>query len=509
MTINLFIYKVKGDLYMQGLKRAIVYERSEHPERTNATLERIFEVIENVLPQEAAKHQARIKKQFNNLPLRTQLNERQADEIVAYFDTAQIGREKINALTEQLSLSEIATAEAIDLHHQYKIPLSHPEEDIIPVKGQGCWIMDTKGRWFLDMDSNYSATNLGMANKEIALGLFNQASTLISMKEDRTQIARTRFLKEIHSMMPKGLNQFYWQNSGGEAVDKALKIAKAYTGSTTVIAFKHGFHGRTHGAVAVTWNEKYRKPFGLDHLDWVHFAEFNRMDDVKNLVEETGAKIIILEMVQGEEAGNQPASQKFIDQLWRLAEEKGLVIIDDEVQAGFGRTAVKKGDWFACMSYDKTPHIMVIGKSFGGGYPVTAVVTNKEIASKMQYGYDGSTFGGNPMAMTAALIATRQMRELDITQNVVRRSKQLFAGLEKLKRKHAAIGTIRGRGLMFGFALGSAKNVAQMQNALRELGVKASLSTGEFIRFLPLTIISEGEVDFFLDKVDQTLNRLN
>ncbi len=491
---------------MERLKKALIYDRAVHPERTNATPERIFEVLENVLGEKARAHKEHLQAQLPSL--RSPINESQAQFVADYLDKALLEREALQQIIEQLELSEISTAEAVELHHRYKIPVSHPEEDIVPVKGDGCWIMDTKGTWYLDTDSNYSATNLGMANEEIARGLYNQASTLISMKEDRIQIARTRFLKEIHTMMPKGLTQFYWQNSGGEAVDKALKIAKAYTGTTKVIAFKNGFHGRTHGAVAVTWNEKYRRPFGLHNLDWVFFAEFNNIDSVRNLVEKSGAKIIILEMVQGEEAGNRPATQEFVDALWALAKEKELVIIDDEVQAGFGRTAVKKGDWFACMSYNVVPDIMVIGKSFGGGYPVTAVVTKKEISAAMQYGYDGSTFGGNPMAMTAALIATRQMRERDVTGNVVERARQMMEGFKRLENKYEIVSDPHGRGLMVALSLGSPENVAKVQKNLRQLGVKASLSTGPYLRFLPPTVISEGEVNFLLDKLDQAIASL-
>ena len=493
---------------MEELKQALIYNPVLHPERTNATFERLFEVLENVLGRDSQIYVQDLQDKLGLQNLRTQINEQQADLIMNFLDKCPLTREQLQAIVFQLQLSEISTAEAIELHRQYKIPVSRPEEDIVPVLGRGCWIMDTKGRWYLDMDSNYSATNLGMANPEIARGLYNQATTLISMKEDRIQIARARFLKEIHAMIPEGLDQFYWQNSGGEAVDKALKIAKAFTGTTQVIAFKGGFHGRTHGAVAVTWNEKYRKPFGLHRLDWVHFAEFNNLDSVKTLLEKTGAKIIILEMVQGEEAGNLPATQAFIDGLWKLAKDYGALIIDDEVQAGFGRTAVKPDDWFACMSYNVVPDLMVIGKSFGGGYPVTAVVTRREIAQAMQYGYDGSTFGGNPMAMTAALIATRQMRAKKVTQNVIERSKQLFDGLEQLSQKHPVMGQIRGRGLMVAFDLGSTQNVKQVQDALRENGVKASLSTGNFIRFLPPTVISEGEIEFFLQQLDKSLATL-
>jgi len=496
---------VKITMNTNDLRNAIIYDKKQHPERTNATFERLEEVFINVFGENIESDLNELRNQLGDINYRNRLNDTQADIIINFINEKNYQQEVLNQIIEQLNYSEISTKEAIDLHKQYKIPVSHLEKDIIPVKGQGCWIMDTMGKWYLDMDSNYSATNLGMANEEIGRGLYNQAKTLISMKEDRVQIARTRFLKEIGSMMPENLDFFYWQNSGGEAVDKAIKIAKAYTDSKDVIAFKKGFHGRTHGAVAVTWKEEYKKPFHLNDEDWVHFATFNDIDSVKKIQENTGARIIILELVQGEEAGNRAADPEFVKQLWDFAKEKNIVIIDDEVQAGFGRTAVKKGDWFACMSYDVVPDIMVIGKSFGGGYPVTAVVTNKDISHAMKPGYDGSTFGGNPMAMTAALIATRQMKELNLTENVLDRSKQLRTGLEQLKSKYDFIGEITGRGLMIAFSLSSAEMVDRLVENLFEEGVKTSLSTDEYIRFLPPLIISKEEIEELLQRLDRAL----
>ncbi len=493
----------------QSLKDTLIYNRTNNPERTNATFERVEEVFINVLGEDITNELQQLHAQLNHLDTRQPLTEDQAEHIIRFVDNKRFEPDVLNNIINQLSYSEISTAEALDLHKKYKIPVSHLETEIVPVKGKGCWIMDTKGNWYLDMDSNYSATNLGMANKELAQGLYNQANLLVSMKEDRVQIARTRFFKEITSMMPKGLDYFYWQNSGGEAVDKAIKIAKAYTNTRDVVAFKQGFHGRTHGAVAVTWEDNYKEPFSLDEEDWVHFAEFNDIESVKKTVEHTGARIIILELVQGEEAGNRAADPQFVQQLWEYARQKNLVIIDDEVQAGFGRTAVKKGDWFACMSYDVVPDIMVIGKSFGAGYPVTAVITNKKISEAMQPGYDGSTFGGNPMAMTAALIATRQMKEQDITGNVVARSKQIQEGLQKLQKKYSVIKDIRIRGLMIAFSVGSEDNVKQLVKKLRDNGVKSSLSTREYIRFLPPTIITKGEVDELLKRLDSSLQTLS
>lgn len=494
-------------MYTREIKNAINYDRTQHPERTNATFGRVTEVLENVLGPKSDEVITNLKQKLGSVKMNTELSEDHAEQIVSTLNAHALSPDQLQNIASQLQSSEISTKEALALHKKYKVPVSHLEKDIIPVAGNGCWIQDTKGNWYIDLDSNYSATNLGMNNPEIAQGLYNQANQLISMKEDRVQIARTRFLKEITEMMPKGLTYFYWQNSGGEAVDKALKIAKAYTDSKQVIAFKNGFHGRTHGAVSVTWNKDYRKPFHLHNEEWVHFAEFNDIESVKTLVEETGAKIIIMEMVQGEEAGNLPADPEFIEQLWKLKEEKDLVIIDDEVQAGFGRTAVKEGDWFACQSYDVIPDIITIGKSFGASYPVTAVVTTEEISQSMKPGYDGSTFGGNPMAMTSALIATRQMKEQKITKNVIARSKQIFDGLNQLQQKHDMIKDLQGRGLMISISLGSEENVSKAQEKLKEHGVKTSLSTGKYLRFLPPTIISESEVNLVLDRLDTSLQQ--
>ncbi len=483
-------------------------ERAHHPERSNATLERVIEVLHNVLGDDATPHVEQLREHLD-VHERAPLTREQADIVAATLDGAALPHHLIREIAGQLKESELATAEARELHSRYKIPVSALEEDIVPVRGDGCWIRDTHGEWYLDMDSNYSATNLGMANEELARGLYNQARLLVSMKEDRVQIARTRFLKEISQMMPPGLTHFYWQNSGGEAVDKCIKFAKAYTGCKDVVAFKNGFHGRTHGAVAVTWNEDYRKPFFLHEEDWVHFAEFNDIDSVRQAMDDSGARTIIMEMVQGEEGGNLPATQAFIDDLWKLAEQRDAVIIDDEVQAGFGRTATCEGDWFACQSYNVTPDLMAIGKSFGGGYPVTAVVTTEEISDAMQPGWDGSTFGGNPMAMTAALIATRQMCRRDVTGNVIARAAQMREGFAELQEKHPVMDDIHGRGLMLAFSVGSEDNVEELQRQLRMRHVKSTLSTGPYIRFLPPTIISQGEVSFFLDRLDEALGQLS
>lgn len=489
-------------MFSRRLYQSLVNDRNEHPERFNATRERVEEIVYLVLGPDATSVVEQVRRIVREP--RAHIDERQGHAIAELLGD-ECSTHQLNRIADTLMDSEISTGEAIDVHERYKIPVSALEKDIIPVRGDGAWIIDTKGRAYLDMDSNYSATNLGMSNPEIARGLYNQATQLISMKEDRVHIPRTRFLKTIRGMTPEGLDCFYWQNSGGEAVDKAIKIAKAYTGEKGVVAMKGGFHGRTHGAVAVTENRAYREPFFLDDEDWVHFVEFNDLDAIEALFKQGAAKTVILELVQGEEAGIRPAERDFAKKLRKLCDEHGAVMIVDEIQSGFGRTAEKEGQWFASDVYGVVPDIITIGKSFGGGYPVTAVVTNREISDAMQPGYDGSTFGGNPMAMVAAMIATRQMRELNITANVIARCGQLRKGLEKLAKKHDALHEVRGLGLMIAIRLSSETLVGDVQAALRERRVKASLSTREWLRFLPLLVITESDVDYLLNALDGAL----
>lgn len=489
-------------MFSSALFHSIVNDRHEHPERINATLERVEEIVGIVLKNRADDVIQACRKGIDNN--REELSEEQGRRI-----TILLGQNctpgEIDQVTRMLMDSPIATAEAIDVHEQFKIPVSHLEKDIIPVRGDGPWIIDSRGESYLDMDSNYSATNLGMSNPEIARGLYNQAKQLISMKEDRVHIPRTQFLKNIHDMLPEGLTHFYWQNSGGEAVDKALKIAKAYTKHKGVIAMEGGFHGRTHGAVAVTHNPKYRQPFFLDEQDWVEFVEFNDAKAVDRVLADGKARSVILEWVQGEEAACRPADPHYAKEIREICDKHGAVLIVDEIQTGFGRTAQKEGQWFASHTYGVTPDIMTIGKSFGGGYPVTAVVTKREIAEAMEPGYDGSTFGGNPMAMVAAMIATRQMREKNITGNVVERSQQLFDGLRSLKEKYSNVGEIQGLGLMVAFELPSEDKVNEFQQQMASRRVKTSLATKHWARFLPPLILSKSDVDFLLNAIDGSL----
>ncbi len=487
-----------------SLLDAVVLDPVTHPERSGTTLARVTEVLGLVMQPgerveralEACREAAGEVEPFDALPVG-------AATRVAAAMLETMEPEEVSRAADFLMESELSTREVVELHRRFKIPVSHLEDDLLPVNGEGARIQDSRGNVYVDLDSNYSATNLGNSNEAIARGLYNQARLLISQKEDRIQVARSRFLKEIVPMMPEGLHNFYWQNSGGEAVDKSIKVAKAHTGHTGVIAFEGGFHGRTHGAVAVTYNEAYRKPFGLHEESWVHFVPFGDLDAVRRLLEAGKAKSVILELVQGEEAGMRPATQEFAEGLRELCDEQSAVMIADEVQTGFARVSGGDGQWFACDRYGIVPDIMTIGKSFGGGYPVTAVVTTDEVSSSMRPGYDGSTFGGNPMAMVAALIATRQMRALDLTNRVVELSSYFAKRLESIDSEHLL--GYRTIGLMVALDLDSAETVKRAQELMKERGAHSSLSTGATMRLMPPLVITRAEIDVVVEAVSYAL----
>jgi len=468
------------------------------PERGPATVARLVEIAEIVI-SETPRRERIVRSMRKALGERVDLHDRiRAEHAARVTDVLlrELNPTEGQRFAQLLLDSELSTDEVVSLHRRHKIPVSELEDDLLPVRGKGARIWDAQGRTYLDLDSNYSATNLGNANPELGQGLFNQACQLVSQKEDRIQVARARFLKEIGDLLPPSLCCFYWQNSGGEAVDKALKIGKAYTGKTGVVAFEGGFHGRTHGAVAVTHNPAYRQPFGLSSEPWVHFAPYGDLNAVDALLSRAGVGSVILELVQGEEAGVRPADPVFAQGLREMCDHHQAVLIVDEVQTGFGRVARTAGDWFASQRYGIEPDIMTIGKSFGGGYPVTAVVTNPEISERMKPGYDGSTFGGNPMAMTAALIATRQMRRLNLTERVAEISRRVVRGLSAIESP-LFLG-FRVAGMMIGIDLISPACVREIQDRLKTHGVHSSLSTGATMRWMPPLVITDEEMDYAL-----------
>jgi acetylornithine/N-succinyldiaminopimelate aminotransferase len=353
-------------------------------------------------------------------------------------------------------------------------------QKVVFERGEGCWLYDVEGRKYLDLVAGIACVVLGHSHPYFVKKVSEQLSRLIQV----SNLYYTTPQVELAEMLGKitGMDRFFFCNSGTEAVEAALKIARKVTGRKKFVAFSNAFHGRTMGALSVTYKEKFRKPFEpLIHP--VEFAEYNNVDDLNKAVDNETAAVIV-EPVQGE-AGVYPAEQMFIQEIMRLRDEYNYLVIFDEIQTGFGRI----GKWFAKEHFGVQPDIITLAKGMGNGFPIGAIGVTEEVAEKLEAGDHGSTFGGNPLACMAAL-ATIEVLE---KENLVENSRKMG---ERFKEALSDLGLIsRGMGLMIGFEV---KDAAEFVKKALEKGVVINNTSEKTVRLLPPLTISEEEVDHAL-----------
>lgn len=346
-------------------------------------------------------------------------------------------------------------------------------------RGEGCWLYDENGKRYLDLIAGIACVSVGHGNEYVAERISEQTRKLMHVSNlfyTKPQVELAEKLREI-----SGLDRFFFTNSGTESVEAALKIARRATGRRKFVSFTNGFHGRTMGALSVTWKEKFRLPFE-PLVKPVSFAEFNSIESLEKTVDrETAA--VILEPVQGE-AGVFPADKEFVKRISELRDELGFLVIFDEVQTGFGRT----GEWFAKDIYKAMPDIITMAKAMGNGFPVGAVGITEEVHGAIQKGDHGSTFGGNPLACTAALATIEYIERNDLLENS-RRMGELFA---RELRKLDFVRDVRGFGLMIGVSVDDAKGFSQFA---MEKGVLINATSEKDVRIIPPLTISEEEVN--------------
>lgn len=377
-----------------------------------------------------------------------------------------------------------------ELEDQYELPV-YPRRDIILVRGKGAKLYDDQGRVYIDCASNVGVSNIGHGREEVARAIYEQYLTLPNCYGVFYNPVRARLAERLISLSPPELKRVFFCNSGAEAVEAALKFARASTGKTEIIAAMRSFHGKTFGALAATWGEDYQKPFepmmpGMKH---VPFNNFQKMNDAVN--ENTAA--VILELVQGE-GGVRVGDKSYFQQVRELCNQKGVLLILDEVQTGFGRT----GTLFACEQF-VTPDMLCLAKSLAGGIPMGAVLCSEAINVPVKS--HTSTFGGNPLACAAALAS------LDIIEQEKLPEKAKSLGtyvLEKLKEiKSGKIREVRGLGLMLGIEL--KEKAGPSIQKLMENGVIALLAGPTVIRLLPPLVITKEEIDQVLSALQKTL----
>lgn len=358
--------------------------------------------------------------------------------------------------------------------------------ETVIVRGEGSWLFDTAGKRYLDLTAAQGVAMLGHCHPKLSAALAAQAHQLIALPNFLYNDTRARFAAELAKVLPAHLQHVFLANSGAEAVDGAIKFARLTTGRTGLVATMRGFHGRTIGAVSVTWEPKYRKPFE-PLLDVTH-VPYNNLAKLADAVTEQTA-MVILEVVQGE-GGVNMGDGDYLRGAQALCRERGALLVLDEIQTGFGRT----GKWFGHQHFDLQPDIICMAKGIGGGFPMGALAYTDQVNAALSPGAHGSTFGGSPIACAAGLAALQIYHE----EGLIERSAQMGAHL--LNRLQATIGDyevvreIRGLGMMIAVELRE-KVGPYLKTLMEEHGVIALPAGTNVLRLLPPLTLSEEEIE--------------
>ncbi len=372
------------------------------------------------------------------------------------------------------------------------------ERDLVIVSGKGALLTDSAGNTYLDFAAGIGVNGLGYGNSKVVSAIKKQASRLIHSSNLYFTEPVTRLADAlVKASFP---SRVFFTNSGTESVEAAIKFARRIgnaSGRTELVAFEGGFHGRTLGALSITWKEKYRAPFE-PLVPGVRFCPWNDLAAAKGLIGPKTAAVFI-EPVQGE-GGIRVAPEDFLQGLSDICRETGALLVSEEVQCGLGRT----GALFAYERAHIRPDIVTLAKPLGGGLPLGAVLLREELAGALQVGDHGSTFGGNPVAAAASLVILDRLTSGGFLGKVEKKGKMLRRNLRAMQRKYPnQIRDVRGLGLMFGVELtGPASPIVA---GLRARGILATKAGENVLRLLPPLVVKRSELRSFLVAFDDVL----
>jgi acetylornithine/LysW-gamma-L-lysine aminotransferase len=377
-----------------------------------------------------------------------------------------------------------------DLEECYELPV-YPRRDIVLVRGKGAKLYDEEGREYIDCASNVGVCNIGHANENVAKAIYDQYLSLGNCYSMFYNPVRARLAERLVSLAPGRLKKVFFCNSGTEAVEGAIKFARASTGKTCIIAAMRGFHGKTFGALAATWGSEYQQPF-MPMLEGVAHVPYNNFPKLKDAVNADTAAAI-LECVQGE-GGVRVGDKDYFRQVRDLCDSRGILFIIDEVQTGFGRT----GTLFACEQFAE-PDLLCVAKSLAGGIPMGAVLCSEAVKVPMKS--HTSTFGGNPLACAAALASLDVIEKEGLVEKARTLGEFFLKGLNDIRSNK--IREVRGLGLMLGIEL--KEKAGPYVQALMEKGIIALLAGTNVIRLLPPLVITKEEVAQALSALKETI----
>ncbi len=364
------------------------------------------------------------------------------------------------------------------------------------VRGKGSLVWDANGKEYIDFMTGIGAALVGHSNDYVVSAITEQAKKLITCHGTFYNDARAGFMERLVKVAPKGLGKALLTNSGTESVEAAVKLARRHTAKKRIISMKGAFHGKTYGSLSATWNKKYRDPFG-PLLEGFEFAEYGDPGSLASLIDADTAAVL-LEPVQGEGGVIVPPPD-YLRQVREICDEKGVLLILDEIQSGLGRT----GRMWASEHFGVVPDIMTVSKGLGGGIPIGAAVAKDEVMASLKGGEHTSTFAGNPLSCAAGSAALDFIAMNDLPRQAYEKGAAMKAGLAKIASEHRLVKEVRGLGLML--AMQTRVDIHSQLLSAEEKGVIFAYSGRETFRFLPSLVIEENQIARGLEVLERVI----
>jgi acetylornithine/LysW-gamma-L-lysine aminotransferase len=372
----------------------------------------------------------------------------------------------------------------------------YAKRPVVIVKGRGDLLWDQDGKEYIDCTGSYGSCIVGYCHPRVVQAIKEQSEKLTSCHGFMYNDSRSDLLQKIARIVPRGLQKVFLSNSGAEAVECALKLARKFTGRKEIIAMMGAYHGKTFGALSATWDKKYRDPY-LPLLPGIRHVPFGNIDKLEESINaETAA--VIAEPIQGE-SGVRVPPEGFVKELREVCDEKNVLLILDEVQTGFGRT----GALFAFEREGIVPDITCLAKGVAGGVPIGLTLSKNEIMSSLKVGEHSTTYGGNPLACAAAAATIDVLEQENLPERARVEGEYFISKLNQLRDRHKIIREVRGRGLMIGVE--ARFEVLDVILGSLEKGILVLDAGRNVLRFLPPLVITRSHIDRTIEVLDEVI----
>ncbi len=372
----------------------------------------------------------------------------------------------------------------------------YAKRSLVLTRGKGALVWDINGKEYVDCTGSYGVCVVGHSHPKVVDAVRRQAETLISCHSSFYNDVRSELLLKITQITPKVLSKVFLANSGAEAVECAIKVARKFSGKPEIIAMMGAFHGKTMGALSATWDKKYREPFKPLVPEFKHVPPNNPEKVMEAITEKTAA--ILVEPIRGE-GGIRIPPKDFLSGLREICDETGVLLIFDEVQTGFGRT----GKFFAFEHWNVVPDILCLAKSVAGGLPLGMTIVKEDVMSSFKVGEHSTTFGGNPLVCAAACAAIDVLVEEKLPERAATLGRYFKEKLEDLQARHRVVREVRGLGLMIGMEFRF--DVLNIILKSMERGVLVLDAGRNILRFLPPLVIKREHINRVIAVLDTVM----